>query len=197
MSDENMGKTRGYLICTQCGGYYQLEDGEDPSDFDSCECGGSLGYYSTLEEFYEEPEEFYEEPDEPEPEIPGKGDRKRVLLENLSRSIDNEERTLKEIKSGKWSLMEFVAEKRIIDDVKEQKKIVDELLDEEIIDSNLITGGRGEAESFISQVREQREFLAEREGKTLNSRFLRTAVTVLLIFVVICFLYFFIAVKFT
>lgn len=74
---------------------------------------------------------------------------------------------------------------------------MDELLDEEIIDSNLITGGRGEAESFISQVREQREFLAEREGKTLNSRFLRTAVTVLLVFVVICFLYFFIAVKFT
>lgn len=192
-----MAKTRGYLICTQCGGYYQLEDGEDPSDFDSCECGGSLGYYSTLEEFYEEPEDFYEEPDEPEPEIPEKSGRKRVLLENLSRSIDNEERTLQEIKSGKWSLMEFVAEKRIIDDVKEQKKIVDELLDEEIIDSNLITGGRGEAESFISQVREQREFLAEREGKTLNSRFLRTAVTVLLIFVVICFLYFFIAVKFT
>ena len=115
MSDENMGKTRGYLICTQCGGYYQLEAGEDPSDFDSCECGGSLGYYSTLEE-------FYEEPDEPKPEIPGKSDRKRVLLENLSRSIDNEERTLREIKSGKWSLMEFVAEKRIIDDVKEQKK---------------------------------------------------------------------------
>ncbi|MGB9838085.1 MAG: hypothetical protein ACPLJI_04735 [Methanothermobacter sp.] len=190
MSDENMEKTMGYLICTQCGGYYQLKDGEDPSDFDSCECGGSLGYYSTLEDFYEEPEE-------PEPEIPGESDRKRVLLENLSRSIDNEERTLQEIKGGKWSLMEFVAEKRIIDDVKEQKKIVDELLDEEIIDSNLVTGGRGEAESFISQVREQREFLAEREGKTLNSKFLRTAVTVLLIFVVICFLYFFIAMKFT
>ncbi|MCG2829137.1 hypothetical protein [Methanothermobacter sp. K4] len=181
-----MKENRGYLICTECGGYYQLKDDEDPADFDSCECGGSLGYYSTLEEFYEEPE----------PEIQ-EDNRKRALLENLSRSIENEERTLKEIKSGKWSLMEFVAEKRIIDDVREQKRMVDELLDEEIIDSNLVTGGSREAESFISQVREQREFLAEREGKALNSRFLRTAVTVLLIFVVICFLYFFIAVKFT
>jgi hypothetical protein len=60
-----------------------------------------------------------------------------------------------------------------------------------------VTGGGVEAESFISQVREQREFLAEREGNALNSRFLKTAVMALLIFVVICFLYFFIAVKFT
>lgn len=189
MSNENTAKTRGYLICTECGGYYHLQEGESPADFSSCECGGSLEYYDTLEKFYEEPEAT-------ESEI--KDEDKRIrLLEDLSRSIENEERTPKEIKTGKWSLMEFVAEKRIIDDVREQKEIVNELLDEEIIDSNLVTGGGVEAESFISQVREQREFLAEREGNALNSRLLKTAVMALLIFVVICFLYFFIAVKFT
>ncbi len=31
-----------YLICEICGGYYQLEDGESISDFDSCQCGGKL-----------------------------------------------------------------------------------------------------------------------------------------------------------
>lgn len=31
-----------YLICENCGGYYPLVDGESPSDFDSCQCGGKL-----------------------------------------------------------------------------------------------------------------------------------------------------------
>lgn len=43
---------RGYLICTQCGGYYKLKEGENPSDFVSCECGGPLQYYNSLEEAY-------------------------------------------------------------------------------------------------------------------------------------------------
>jgi len=43
---------RGYLICTKCGGYYKLKEGEKPSDFVSCECGGPLQYYNSLEEAY-------------------------------------------------------------------------------------------------------------------------------------------------
>lgn len=30
----------GYLRCKRCNGYYKLEDGEDPDDFESCQCGG-------------------------------------------------------------------------------------------------------------------------------------------------------------
>ncbi len=34
-----------YLVCNSCGGYYQLEDHEEPEDFsDECECGGSLEF---------------------------------------------------------------------------------------------------------------------------------------------------------
>ncbi len=33
-----------YLICNKCGGYYELEKGESPNDFDSCQCGGKLKY---------------------------------------------------------------------------------------------------------------------------------------------------------
>lgn len=32
----------GHLICKKCGGYYELEEGESPEDFDSCSCGGEL-----------------------------------------------------------------------------------------------------------------------------------------------------------
>ena len=33
-----------YLICEKCGGYYELQEGESIEDFDSCQCGGELGY---------------------------------------------------------------------------------------------------------------------------------------------------------
>ncbi|AEG17290.1 hypothetical protein [Methanobacterium paludis] len=38
--------TDGYLICKKCGGYYELQPGESPEDFDSCQCGGKLEYYA-------------------------------------------------------------------------------------------------------------------------------------------------------
>lgn len=34
----------GYIICEKCGGYYELQPGEHPEDFDKCQCGGKLRY---------------------------------------------------------------------------------------------------------------------------------------------------------
>jgi hypothetical protein len=34
----------GYLECENCKGYYELQDGESPDDFNECECGGNLVY---------------------------------------------------------------------------------------------------------------------------------------------------------
>jgi hypothetical protein len=40
----------GYLICENCGGYYELQPGESPDDFtDVCACGGKLIYSESLE----------------------------------------------------------------------------------------------------------------------------------------------------
>lgn len=39
----------GYLVCTYCRGYYQLQEGESPDDFLSCECGSPMEYQSTLQ----------------------------------------------------------------------------------------------------------------------------------------------------
>lgn len=33
-----------YLECEKCGGHYELQEGESPDDFESCECGGKLRY---------------------------------------------------------------------------------------------------------------------------------------------------------
>jgi rRNA maturation endonuclease Nob1 len=39
---------RGYLRCEKCSGYYKLQAGESPKDYDICKCGGELKYTSKI-----------------------------------------------------------------------------------------------------------------------------------------------------
>lgn len=42
-------KENGYLVCDNCGGYYELQEGESPEKFDlSCDCGGKIQYRRSL-----------------------------------------------------------------------------------------------------------------------------------------------------
>jgi hypothetical protein len=34
----------GFLFCEKCNGYYELQKGESPDDFDRCQCGRKLKY---------------------------------------------------------------------------------------------------------------------------------------------------------
>nr|WP_054858397.1 hypothetical protein [Methanobacterium formicicum] len=43
--DQIQFSDKGYLICNQCNGYYELQENESPEDFEKCECGGSLNYH--------------------------------------------------------------------------------------------------------------------------------------------------------
>ena len=47
---ENELGNSGYIVCEKCRGYYKLEKGESPDDFDRCQCGGSLKYYKNISE---------------------------------------------------------------------------------------------------------------------------------------------------
>lgn len=38
----------GYLVCKDCGDYYELQPGETANDFDRCQCGGKLIYRKHL-----------------------------------------------------------------------------------------------------------------------------------------------------
>ena len=40
---------KGYLVCNDCGGYYELKPEESPQDFVACECGGKLEHTTKLE----------------------------------------------------------------------------------------------------------------------------------------------------
>lgn len=45
----------GYLECNKCNGYYELQEGENPNDFDLCQCGGTLKYVKKINEENPEP----------------------------------------------------------------------------------------------------------------------------------------------
>jgi len=47
---------KGYLVCDDCGGYYELKPEESPQDFVACECGGKLKHTKKLETIPEENE---------------------------------------------------------------------------------------------------------------------------------------------
>ncbi len=38
----------GYLVCSECNGYYKLQENETPEDFEKCECGSLLTYYESI-----------------------------------------------------------------------------------------------------------------------------------------------------
>jgi hypothetical protein len=48
-----------FLECDNCGGYYELEDGESLDDFDVCQCGGELKYFNSLSDFLDDNPAFY------------------------------------------------------------------------------------------------------------------------------------------
>lgn len=39
-----------FLFCEKCNGYYELQEGESPDDFEVCNCGGKLKYFDSLDE---------------------------------------------------------------------------------------------------------------------------------------------------
>jgi hypothetical protein len=45
---ENTNRSKGYLVCDKCGGYYELQPGESPEDYEQCECSGKLKYSTLL-----------------------------------------------------------------------------------------------------------------------------------------------------
>lgn len=45
---KDMNSSSGYLRCENCNGYYELEEGEDPDDFERCQCGGGLEFVPNI-----------------------------------------------------------------------------------------------------------------------------------------------------
>jgi hypothetical protein len=74
-----------YLVCDECGGYYELQEGESPEDFLlKCDCGGRLRVVESLGDF--EGSNIYEEIDDAQ-EIPNSEGIKKQSRKFLSQNI--------------------------------------------------------------------------------------------------------------
>lgn len=107
----------GYLICENCNGYYQLQEGESPSEFDFCECGGHLNYQETHNFIskkkngtdttqLEEDQLDYEEIQEMVINLKNKAEKRKKQFEELSKKVEIQEEILNEIKDGKLPMWE-------------------------------------------------------------------------------------------
>lgn len=45
----------GYLKCEDCGGVYELQEGESPDEYDVCHCGGKIEYHLLRDELNRSP----------------------------------------------------------------------------------------------------------------------------------------------
>ncbi len=175
--------TNGYLVCKECNGYYQLQEGESASDFDYCECGGLLSYYADINEFHEFPEavsaedNIYLADDDDEINkvlinLKNKAEKRKKLFEELSQKLKIQEKLLDDIKKAKWYLWEDMDGKNSEEDIHVQKKLLQDIIDhektylydEEVLVDNIIA----EESKFISIIQNKRESLTG--SKTLKDK---------------------------
>lgn len=146
----------GYLVCEECNGYYQLQEGEIYSDFDYCECGGSLSYFADINEYYDLPEAVFTEnninlADDDEIRIvlinlKNKAEKRKKLFEELSQKLKVQENLLDDIKKEKWYLWEDVDGESSQEDISMQKNLLKDIIynekaylfDEEVLMENII-----------------------------------------------------------
>lgn len=100
-------KRKGFLVCQDCGGYYQLKEGEYLNNFESCQCGGKLEYQRLLR-FKTAEDTRINEGDESKPEEP------------VTPEIEETEHKIKEKKSREPAPSRI--ERTTLKEIKETRK---------------------------------------------------------------------------
>jgi hypothetical protein len=84
---------RGYLECENCGGYYELDEGESPEDFDlTCNCGGKLNHQYRFDDSYGKDDSYIMNIKAPKESITAiKSYTQKMGTFNIEKSIDRVE----------------------------------------------------------------------------------------------------------
>jgi hypothetical protein len=169
--ENNMTSTaensKGYLVCEKCKGRYELQDGESPNDFESCECGGSLKYFEN-EEHLTESNDLNAKLDNSnleksnvsiEAENSDEIIRDRIVellntgtlqrnsnLKELPKQKNVEYEILRDIKEDDWALRDLLEKKSVQIDAKDQKILLNEVVNQEEKFSMLIEKQNKKAE---------------------------------------------------
>lgn len=139
----------GYLICDTCNDVYKLQDGESPTEFDTCQCGGNLEYYETLQDFVSQ---FYDLSN-------FKSEEGNLLLKKGYNQLKKKNRDLKEdyskLKDAKLELESEIQELREF-----QNKLKD--INAEVEEENL------ELKDKINAIRDRYSKLENKNSKSVN-----------------------------
>lgn len=208
----------GYLICENCNGYYQLQEGETPSDFDFCECGGHLNYHETLDFFSEKNNETvlqfsennmdYDEIQEMVINLKNKAEKRKKEFEELSKKVEIQEEILNEIKDGKFNLWENDAKpaKNTFNKVENQLNISGNSDIYSFDEKSLKQTMEKEEAKLVARIQEKRSkvrsqkssdysfkegFFQNKGYSSLNIRMSILGLIVILLLVAIIYLYFF------
>jgi hypothetical protein len=168
----------GYLICENCGGYYQLQDGESPYDFDFCECGGSLNYQKDIEivsrtsDYLEDTESGnnemdYKEIHETIINLKNKAERRKKEFEELSKKVEIQEELIKEIKEGKWNITESETPKSMQAELNQQKAELQNISGNQDIyplDEQSIMEAMNKKTELINQIQSKRSEVRDSES---------------------------------
>jgi predicted RND superfamily exporter protein len=170
----------GYLICENCGGYYQLQDGESPYDFDFCECGGSLNYQKDIEivsrtsDYLEDGESSnnemdYKEIHETIINLKNKAERRKKEFEELSKKVEIQEELIKEIKEGKWNITESETPISMQAELNQQKAELQNISGNQDIyplDEKSIMEAMNKKNKLINQIQSKRSEVRNSESST-------------------------------
>lgn len=167
--ERHTSNSNGYLVCSNCRGYYQLKDGEYPEDFESCECGGPLEYHSSLQhehlpkiskedlgddESLDKGFEDYSEIEQLLTALKSKSEKRKNMIINLSNRIHIQEDLLNELKEDRWTIWDQLNEKNLYSDIRDQKDLLEEIAQEE--------------DRFMSIVKQQRLRAHKSEASILS-----------------------------
>ncbi len=158
---------RGYLVCSQCGGYYKLKEGESPSDFVSCECGGPLKYYNLLEEAYAKKPSTLGVDESTKRGSSGKSESKGESIQ----------------KGEKLSLTDFINEKGAKIEGGNREEIIGGLVrdKESIWDDRILE----DDPNFVSTIKKQREKIKMDDMSKESNYYLIVSVVIVIFFIVL------------
>jgi hypothetical protein len=194
--NHQMDSDNGYLICKSCSGYYKLKDNEFPEDFKGCECGSPLEYRENIEslssfqssnsnnstnsnyiqnDIETDYNNEYLEMQEIIDLIKLDAEERKKYLEKLQKKIRKQETLLndiknekiREIKDNEWSLWNYLEDKGIENDIKEQKMIVDDYMEQENF--------------LLSKVKERRNNRTFKAKEVLNNSYGKIAILIWII----------------
>ncbi|BDZ69116.1 hypothetical protein [Methanobacterium ferruginis] len=130
-------KSKGYLFCNHCGGYYKLKESESHRDFEKCECGNPLELVKTKKAL--------------DLKIYNLNQNKEVLdqfetamlerrenLKNFFPHIDIDDKFIQEMQEEEdfWDIIdqksEFDSQKKYLDIILEQERLMTQINEKKI-----------------------------------------------------------------